>query len=92
MKMEENKIKRLTVDDAVVQLSQGAVLVHNCVLEDATPEQSDVQRSLGLQPVQNLIKSFLEHGCTLRAHHLLQAQVSWENELDTVSNLHLRVQ
>lgn len=53
-------------------------MVHDGLLEDRHPEHFDVLRSLGLQPVQNLIKSFLHVVFALHAIHLLHTHKSME--------------
>lgn len=51
---------RLTVHEAVVQLSQGGVLFHGDFFEDHPPELGDQLRLRHLQPVQEFINSFLQ--------------------------------
>lgn len=74
--MTIKKKESLTVHEAVVQQLQGGVLLHDGVLEDGPPEQSDVLRSLSLQPVQSFIESFLHLVFTPHAFHLLHTHKS----------------
>lgn len=57
-----------------MQPSQGGVVVHEELHEGRPPEGADQLRLLHLQPVQELINSFLQTIFALHATHLLQGQ------------------
>lgn len=64
--------ERLTVHEAVVQPSQGGVLVHDDFFEGRPPELGDQLRPLHLQPVQEFINSFPQLVFAPHATHFLQ--------------------
>ena len=75
-----SKKDNLTVHETFVEKPQGGILVHDGLLEDATPERLDALRLFFLQQVQNFIKTFPHVVFTLHATHFLHTQKYGENK------------